>query len=70
MMFSRIPVAPSIVSSSSGLSIAALAASTARVSPVEAPIPIIAEPASDITVRTSAKSRLIRPGIVIRSVIP
>ena len=33
-------------------------------------MPIIAEPASAITVRTSAKSRLIWPGVVIRSVIP
>ena len=33
-------------------------------------MPIIAEPAFDITVRTSAKSRLIWPGVVIRSVIP
>ena len=33
-------------------------------------MPISAEPASVITVRTSAKSRLISPGIVIRSQIP
>ena len=46
------------------------AACLARSSPVAKPIPISAEPASDMIVRTSAKSRLIRPGIVIRSVIP
>jgi hypothetical protein len=33
-------------------------------------MPIIAEPASFMTVRMSAKSRLIRPGMVIRSVTP
>ena len=33
-------------------------------------MPISAEPASDMIVRTSAKSRLIRPGIVIRSQMP
>ena len=33
-------------------------------------MPISAEPASCMIVRTSAKSRLISPGIVIRSVIP
>ena len=34
------------------------------------PMPIRAEPASAITDLTSAKSRLIRPGVVIRSVMP
>ena len=34
------------------------------------PVPIIALPISLITERTSAKSRLIRPGMTIRSVIP
>ena len=33
-------------------------------------MPIRAEPASDMIARTSAKSRLIRPGTVIRSVMP
>ena len=33
-------------------------------------MPIRAEPALDITDLTSAKSRLIRPGVVIRSVMP
>jgi hypothetical protein len=39
----------------------------ARDSPDAAPIPMSADPASAMIVRTSAKSRLIRPGIVIRS---
>jgi hypothetical protein len=34
------------------------------------PVPIIARPISDITVRTSAKSTLIRPGRTIRSAMP
>jgi hypothetical protein len=34
------------------------------------PVPIIALPISRITERTSAKSRLIRPGMTIRSVMP
>ena len=38
--------------------------------PMRAPMPISAEPASRMIVRTSAKSRLTRPGSVIRSVIP
>ena len=47
-----------------------MAASIARFSPAALPMPIIAEPAFDMTVRTSAKSRLIWPGVVIRSVMP
>ena len=62
VMLSRIPVAPSTDSSSSGEEIAALAASAARLSPPAVPMPISAEPASCMIVRTSAKSRLIRPG--------
>ena len=54
----------------SGDEIACVAASVARFSPVETPMPIIAEPALDMIVRTSAKSRLIWPGVVIRSVMP
>ena len=57
-------------SSISGEEIAILAASAARFSPAAEPMPIIAEPASDMTARTSAKSRLIWPGVVIRSVMP
>ena len=70
VMLRRIPVAPSRVCSSSGDEIAARAASTARFSPRATPMPMSAEPASFMIVRTSAKSRLIRPGTVMRSVIP
>jgi hypothetical protein len=67
----RMPLAPArLMSSSSGLEIAASAASRARSSPVARPEPIIAMPISDITVRTSAKSTLIRPGRVISSAMP
>ena len=68
--FSSMPLAPSIFSSISGEVIAFLAASSARFSPEPWPTPISAEPAWCMTRRTSAKSRLIRPGIVIRSVMP
>ena len=61
---------PSIEASSSGLAIACSAASSARLSPRALPMPIRAEPAPDMTDLTSAKSRLIRPGVVIRSVMP
>ena len=67
---SSTPWAPSIDSSSSGLETAISAAATARFSPRAEPMPISAEPALDITDFTSAKSRLIRPGVVIRSVMP
>ena len=59
-----------LMSSSSGLDAAASAASRARSSPDATPEPIIAMPISDMTVRTSAKSTLIRPGRVISSAIP
>ncbi len=58
------------MSSNKGLEIAASAASLARCSPLLTPVPIIAIPVSAITVRTSAKSTLIKPGLVIRSAIP
>ena len=70
MMFSRMPVAPSIDSSSSGEEIAARAASANGSRRRPCRCPSSAEPASGMIVRTSAKSRLIRPGIVIRSVMP
>ncbi|MBU4208681.1 MAG: hypothetical protein KKD12_03245, partial [Proteobacteria bacterium] len=38
--------------------------------PLAIPVPIMAMPALNIVVLTSAKSRLTRPGIIIRSVIP
>ncbi|MNL05968.1 hypothetical protein D3C87_1265870 [compost metagenome] len=66
-----IPVAPSIFTfSRSGEEIAAVAASTARLSPLAAPVPMIAIPFADITVRMSAKSKLIKPRMLIKSEIP
>ena len=63
--------APAIeMSSRSGLLIAASAAWVARPSPDASPVPIIALPISHITERISAKSRLIWPGLIIRSVTP
>src|SRR5579875_1125723 len=67
---SRIERAPSIEISRSGEAIACCAASIARFSPTPIPIPSSALPALDMIVRTSAKSRLIRPGSVTRSEIP
>ena len=67
----RMPRAPSMdVSSSSGLATAFWAASSARFWPLPAPAPISAMPMPDMIVRTSAKSRLIRPGTRIRSEMP
>ncbi len=69
--FTRIPRAPArSTSSSSGLRRAFSAAIRARSSPLAVPDPIMATPISAMTVRTSAKSTLIRPGRVIRSAIP
>src|SRR5215212_2405665 len=70
VMFNMIPVAPSMLASSSGLEIAVFAASVPLVSLLDSPMPIRAEPESCMIVRTSAKSRLIRPGTVMRSVMP
>ena len=65
------PLAPCIETpSSSGLAIAFSAASSARLSPSASPVPIIALPISCMTERTSAKSRLMRPGMTMRSVMP
>ena len=69
-MLSRMPLAPSIDASSSGLVMACLAALSARPSPDAVPIPMIAEPALFITIFTSAKSVLMRPGTLMRSVMP
>ncbi len=69
-MESSTPYAPSMEASSSGEAIASSAALTARSSPCAWPMPMSAEPAPCITDFTSAKSRLIRPGVVIRSVMP
>ena len=64
------PRAPFIEESSiKGLEIAASAAVSARFSPDASPVPIMALPISRMTARTSAKSRLIRPSLTIRSVM-
>src|ERR1051326_7190210 len=67
---SSTPRAPSIETSSNGLEMAARAASIARPSPRPSPTAISAVPAFCITDFTSAKSRLIRPVIVTRSLMP
>ena len=59
-----------MLASSSGEEIAISAAVIARSSPRAEPIPMRADPAPAMTLFTSAKSRLIRPGVVMRSVIP
>src|SRR5881296_1048068 len=71
VMFSSTPRAPSIEpSSSSGLEIARWVASTARLAPCATPIPITARPMWPMTARTSAKSTLTSPGIVMTSAMP
>src|SRR6478736_2011676 len=67
---SSTPCAPSIDASSSGDSTASSAALMARSAPRAEPMPMSAEPAPCITDFTSAKSRLMRPGVVMRSVMP
>ena len=66
----RMPWAPLMLTSRSGLAMAWRAASRARLSPVARPMPMSAEPASRMTVRTSAKSRLMSPGTVMMSLMP
>ena len=67
----RTPRAPSrLMSSSSGLAMARSAASSARLSPSEVPVPIMALPMTVIRLRTSAKSRLTTPGLTMRSETP
>ena len=56
-------------SSINGLEIAATAALSTRFSPEASPLPIMALPFSRMTERTSAKSRLIRPSLTIRSLM-
>ena len=71
VIFISTPLAPLMdISSRSGLAIACSAASVARLSPSASPVPIMALPISLITDLMSAKSRLIRPGMTIRSVTP
>ena len=62
--------APAMDASSRLEFVACCAASSARFSPLAMPMPIMAVPASFLTVRMSAKSRLMRPGMVMRSVTP
>ena len=70
-MLMSTPRAPLIeASSSNGDVIASWVASIARFSPRAKPVPISAMPIPCIIVRTSAKSRLIKPGTVIKSLIP
>ena len=69
-MLIKIPFAPSTVASSSrGLEIAFCAASMALVSPVAMPLPISALPMLPMMHFTSAKSRLMSPGMTIKSEI-
>mmetsp|Transcript_18528 Transcript_18528/g.28070 ORF Transcript_18528/g.28070 Transcript_18528/m.28070 type:complete len:283 (+) Transcript_18528:619-1467(+) len=70
MMLNTTPVASSTGASNSGLEIAATAASSAEVFPEPVPIPINAVPASCMTLRTSAKSTLINPGLTMISEMP
>ena len=67
---SSTPRAPSMLVSSSGEAMAALAASTAAFSPEASPMPIRADPALLMMLLTSAKSRLMRPGRAMRSEMP
>mmetsp|Transcript_16760 Transcript_16760/g.28833 ORF Transcript_16760/g.28833 Transcript_16760/m.28833 type:complete len:285 (+) Transcript_16760:563-1417(+) len=69
-MLNTTPVASSTGASNNGLEIAATAASSADVFPDPVPIPISAVPASCMTLRTSAKSTLISPGLTIISEMP
>src|SRR4029077_16345565 len=70
VMLNRMPLAPSIDVSSSGLDTACLAASSARESPAPWPMPMRASPAFSMIALTSAKSRLMTPGWVTRSEMP
>ena len=69
-MLIRISVAPASDVSRSGELTACLIASSPLSSPDAIPTPTCASPLFSITVRKSAKSRLISCLIVIRSVIP
>src|SRR6185312_16260367 len=67
---SSTPCAPSMLASSRGDATASSAALIARSAPRDEPMPMRAEPAPCMTDLTSAKSRLMRPGVVMRSVMP
>ena len=70
-MLTKMPVAPLIeTSSSKGEVIAIWAASIARFSPLPKPEPMRARPMPVMIERTSAKSTLMRPGTITRSLMP
>src|SRR5580692_3846927 len=71
VMLIRMPRAPSIApASSSGEAIARCAASMVRICPLAVAVPITAYPMRAMIVFTSAKSRLMMPGMVMMSEIP
>src|SRR5262245_7258564 len=71
VMLTSTPRAPArFTPSSSGQAIACSAAMRARSMPLAMAEPIIAMPCSDITVRTSWKSTLTRPGLLMISAMP
>ena len=70
VILSKMPREPSIDDSSRGELMAAVAAAIARLSPFALPVPIKAVPAFVKIILTSAKSVLMRPGVVIKLVIP
>ncbi len=70
VMFIKMPVAPSMLVSSSWLVTAWRTASIVLLAPRPRPIPICATPLSRIIVDTSAKSRLISPLTEITSLTP
>ena len=70
-MLMRIPRAPSIApASSKGEAMAFCAASVARRAPLAVAVPITAYPIPAMIAFTSAKSRLMMPGIVMMSEMP
>ena len=70
-MFTKTPRAPlRLTSSSKGLEMACSTAIRARSVPLDSPMPIIAMPVILIMFFTSAKSKLIKPGLVIISEMP
>ena len=70
VIFTRSPFAPcKVYSSINGLFKANSVAAIALFSPSASPVPIIAFPLELITVSTSAKSKLIIPGLTMRSVM-
>ena len=71
VIFTNTPLASfKLISSNNLLATACSAAILALSGPLEVPVPIMAVPFSDMTVLTSAKSTLIRPGLIIISDMP